>query len=559
MTDHPVHIALGRDSLQLTPQKIPAKTTRKILWLQDRIACDLVLDFVDRHRRALVLVMLIFYLAAFNGQWRIQPDAALYMSIGRNLSQGNGYTYLGAPNRLAYPGWPTLIAATFKIFGSHSLLAVNALMTLIALATLAMVYRLFLLYAGRPTAVAITVGTGLTKAFFCYGFELWSDMPFAFGAMAALAGYEGVFHRSVSQQNVRRQKWIDRALLIGGLLIAGSMRPTIWPLLAAFVLTIAFHTFSQRFKSKIVIGVLALAILVAGSAFIVIQMRSNPHGFGGIYTEYLVNRISGKSFDAAEHPFTLNIADLFSWAASDVLFQTRFGRPCNSVLSALVLGLGIGLFAYRALWGYWFCLLLATILVSQEVLDRYFLPVLPLLVFAWWNLIVQLNRRLPRAWGNLIFLGLLTFGSLANLTKVSGIIAQQRERPFLTYYDKGTHETTPRFSALLQDRVDANAIVLAKPLYARPVAFLSDRYVIKAIETSVDQLQGHPVYVIEPSDLATKTLLRDAGLVEGPAVFTVDASPNHGALATTLSLHATHARPVVKPVAAGSPGIPVSK
>ena len=123
-----------------------------------------------------------------------------------------------------------------------------------------------------------------------------------------------------------------------------------------------------------------------------------------------------------------------------------------------------------------------------------------------------------------------------------GIVAQQREKPFLNFYDKGTHETTPRFSAMLHDRINENAIVLAKPLYARTTAFLSDRFVIKAIEISSAQLQNHPVYVIEPSDLATKSLLREAGLVEGPALFTVDPSPNHEQAARTLSLHATHTR-----------------
>ena len=400
MVDHHPNIAIGRDSLQLTPTA-PVSESVALVWLQNHIACDRLLEFVDRHRRALIVVMLGFYFVAFNGQWRIQPDAALYMSIGRNLTQGKGFTYLGAPNRIAYPGWPTLIAITFKLFGSSSLVPVNVLTTLIALATLAMVYRLFLLHSGRPTAVAVTVGVGFTKAFFCYGFELWSDMPFAFGAIAAFAGYEGIARKSQqsrAQSRVQSQKWIDWFFLIGGLLIAASMRPTIWPLLAAFALTITFHTFPQKMRSRILIAIAAMAIAVAGVTLIAVQLRHNPRGFGGIYTEYLINRISGKSYDAVDHPFTKNISDLFAWAASDVLFQTRFGQ-FNWVLSTLTLGLGFGLFAYRALWGYWFCLLLATVAISQEVLDRYFLPVLPLLVYAWWNMLVQLNHRLPRAWG----------------------------------------------------------------------------------------------------------------------------------------------------------------
>ena len=534
-------LAVPGGALPLVRRQSPHKTSGGIQFLHDRAVCDSVLAFADRHRRALWISVLVFYLLAFNGQWRIQSDAALYLSIGRNLAEGKGFTYLGHPDRLAYPGWPALIAVTFKIFGNNSLFAVNALMLLIALATVAMVYRLFLLHSGRPTAVVISVGVGLTKAFFCYGFELWSDMPFALGVMSALAGYEGVFGSKSKSPKIppRQTKWIDVTFLVGGVLIAASMRPTIWPLLAALVFSITFQTFRRQIKWRIYLAIALLALCIGGIVLAYSVVHRGGNGFGGIYADYLLNRFSGKSAEAVPHAFSQNFVDLFSWAASDVLFQTRLGAVCNALLSMLVLALGVGLFRYRVLWGSWFCLLLATILVSQDALDRYFLPVLPLLVFAWWDLLVRINRALPMPLGNLVFIGLGLFGGLMNLTKVGGIIVQQRQTPFLARYDHGVHDVTPRFAKLVNEHVGDRAIILAKKPYGRVTAFLSDRCVTNAASTSAGDLLTHPVFVVEPSDPATQNLIRSAGLVEGPALFTVNPSPMHGPWAIALSLHPT--------------------
>src|SRR5438270_6094899 len=131
-----------------------------------------LLTWADRNRRWLLGSLVLIYLLGFNGQWRLEPDSALYLSIARNLAEGKGYTYHGAQHRLAFPGPPLLFAATFKLFHTESLLPALLLMPLLGLATLALSYRLFLLHAGRPTAVMITFGLGITRVFYRYCFEL---------------------------------------------------------------------------------------------------------------------------------------------------------------------------------------------------------------------------------------------------------------------------------------------------------------------------------------------------------------------------------------------------
>ncbi len=290
--DH-AQLAMAGGRMPVGADQPAGDTSGLMLWVRRNGTPPALLAFADRHRLALWTAMLCFYLAAFNGQWRIQSDAALYLSIGRNLAHGLGFTYLGEPNHLAYPGWPGLIALTFKLFGAKSLAPVNLLMMLMSLATVAMVYRLFLLHSGRPTAVVISIGVGLTKAFFCYGFELWSDMPFALGAICTLAGYEGLFGRrgvqsDAGHSNNPRAAWkhgVDWFLLIGGLLFAAAMRPTIWPLLAALGLAMIAETFRRRIRWRILIGVIAVAIAVTVLVMRVDWLRRPArvrHGVRGI-------------------------------------------------------------------------------------------------------------------------------------------------------------------------------------------------------------------------------------------------------------------------------------
>src|SRR5207249_1584403 len=196
---------------------------------------DKLLNWVDVHRRRLLAALLVLYALGFNGQWRMEPDSALYLTIGRNLAEGRGYTYHGEHHHLAYPGLPWLFAASFKLFGAGTLLPAHVVVLLCGLLTLALTYRLFYLHSGRSTAVLLMLAPGLSRTFYRYCFELLSDVPFLMGVMAFLVGYEAVFFRRYDR-DVReglpdprgRPGWVDWLLLVGGLAVAMIMRPTMW-------------------------------------------------------------------------------------------------------------------------------------------------------------------------------------------------------------------------------------------------------------------------------------------------------------------------------------------
>ena len=58
---------------------------------------DRLLAMADRHRHKLYALLLVIYLLGFNAQWRVEPDSALYLTMGRNVAAGMGYTYNGLP------------------------------------------------------------------------------------------------------------------------------------------------------------------------------------------------------------------------------------------------------------------------------------------------------------------------------------------------------------------------------------------------------------------------------------------------------------------------------
>src|SRR6478736_4101229 len=91
---------------------------------------DRVLSFVDSRRFLLFAAVVALYLLGFNGQWRMERDSALYLTVGRNLAEGEGYSYQGQRQQLAFPGLPLTFAATTRLFDGRSILANLILMWL---------------------------------------------------------------------------------------------------------------------------------------------------------------------------------------------------------------------------------------------------------------------------------------------------------------------------------------------------------------------------------------------------------------------------------------------
>ena len=134
----------------------------------------------------LAAVVVALYAAGINEHWRIQRDGALYLSIGRSLAEGQGYTYNYQPHTLALPGFPVIIAAVFRIFG-ESFLALNVLISLMGLACIALSWLLLReLRLPRGTLIASFLLIALSRLLYYYSGYILTEVPFTLFVLLAL-------------------------------------------------------------------------------------------------------------------------------------------------------------------------------------------------------------------------------------------------------------------------------------------------------------------------------------------------------------------------------------
>ncbi len=492
---------------------------------------DRFLAWIDAHRRLLFGSLVVLYLLGFNGHWRFEPDSALYMTIGRNLAEGQGYTYHGQPHRLVYPGLPWLFAGLFKLFGTDSRLPGLIVMPLIGALTLGLTYRLFRLHADRATAVLITVLLGMTRTFYRYCFELMSDVPFLMGVMAFLVGFESIFYRreaaigfagegaaSDDDDDDRaggraRSRPTDWLLLVGGLAIVVVTRPTMWALLLAVGAAVFYWMFRRPIRwGRIAMGA-GLAGVAGAAALAFILLGPGTHGTAGAYEEDFLNSVTGRADHVVVQVVTRTGPALLQPSASEALFGVDIGSiqlrrlglasfdiPLALLPSLLVIAAGLALFRRRALWGFFVLFTIAMMLV-RVVHVRYFLQVLPLLLYGFWLGVLALHRRLPARWADRAFVALVVLLAGANVVRVVGFVAEQRRTPFLEKYRGGRFAAAVKVADELRARTPAESWVLSRRKTGRILTNLSGRYVAEpdaATEFRPHELQ--PVYVLEPMD-----------------------------------------------------------
>jgi hypothetical protein len=524
---------------------------------------DRLVALADAYRKAIFAIILLLYLLGFNGQWRPEPDAGLYLSIGRNIAQGQGYTYHGEPHHLAYPGLPWLWAGVFKVAPAQAIFVDHVIILLTGLACLALCYRLFLLFAGRPMAVFMTLGLAVSRMFYRYCYELRSDMPFLLGVLAFLCGFEaiargpaGVVVPRDDATPTSRARWYDWALMAGGLALAVVMRPTMWALVGAAVIASLRLLYVRRPRWTLV-GVVALVALAVA---VVRFGPSRDHGNAPFsqYEQALLDVARHRTGEFLNRIWTENIPNLFEPAASEAMFGLDMGLGLNTLGSILAIGIGLSLFRYRFIWGL-FYLFTVLMMVLVLPLDRYFLPVLPLVVYGWWRLLVWIERHLPRRWGTVVFLTLFLVGSGTNVVKIARFIFDQHQRPFLETFRGGRFAHYPAIGDALKANLPPDAWIVTAPRLERILTFYSQRNVTGAGTMGAADLQlladVDRAYVLNPHDEPVGKWLSDTPLKVGPAAIMIgDPATNGWSLHPLLGKNSTRERMPVAPATSPTGG-----
>jgi hypothetical protein len=470
----------------------------------DLRACDKIVRFVEPRRAWFFALALLLLALGFNGQWRIEPDGALYLSLARNIAEGAGYVYHGQPHRLAFPGLPYLIAGTFKLFGIGQLVPIHVVLWLMSVAALALTYRLILLHKDRQTAAVVTFITAVSYTFFSFAFQLRNDMPFLVGVLAFLCGWEAVFYRP-------GRRWYDWVLLVGGLGLAIVMRPAMWALVGAILLTLIVQMFrgGQVKRSAITVAV----VLGAAALFFVMDPRRDSARLVGDYEDQTVAALGEGVRMSLQTIVVQNAPVMFGPIAAETMLGHEAGPVLNQILGIAAVLAGVLLIRERLLWGLWIVLtvlMMLKFLPQDAILPRDFLPVFPLLVYACWQGVSWLNRALPRPWdwvAVVLIVGWMTMNGL----KIGELIIEQRSTPFYAHYKHGHYLRVLEMARHIERTVEPDRIVLAQAKTGRILSYYSRRNVVDTWE--VPAFDPHPhVYVIQPIDEPVANVLRSLNL-----------------------------------------------
>jgi hypothetical protein len=445
---------------------------------QDDRLTNRLLRFVDQHRRFVFAVIVLVYLAGFNGQWRVNSDSALYAAIAKNLATGHGYTYLGQLDRIVEPGLPWTIALGFHLFGVGNFVLPTLVILAAALGSLALVHQLFRLHAGRPTAVMVVLLTALADRVYTLAFELFTDMPFFFGVMLTLVGYERLVRddgdHAVTRDTRRPWPWVA---VTAGLLVMNVYRATALTFMGALAVAIVWHLLRRRqVRRHLIMGGIMVAVVLG---LRLIDPR-RQHVDQPIVREALLGSLLTDRLAWALHRTFFDFLPMLTGeTAIEAVLSFRIAPGINHLFSLGVVAIGLWLaMRRRVLWGLWVLATLAQMLVWLPR-ERYFLPILPLLLYGIWSALAWANHRWPVRRTNVVVALALVLLLVPNLVKVVRHVVMQRRTPFYEHLAKG------RVLRVMEAAKQINAVARPDDLIIadddRELSYFSDRRVIAPV------------------------------------------------------------------------------
>ena len=463
--------------------------------------------WVDRRRVWLLSGLLLLYVAGINGQWRHGPDTGEFATIGRNVAEGQGFTYPTGTSDKANPGLPYLIAANVWLFGPERMWPVVVLMTMAALLILGLTYELFRLHESRAAGVIVAVLLGITATFYRNTLEVLTDVPFMLGLMLFLVGHE----RLENRVGTRWSGWI---LLGVGFMVMALFRFVAIVVLAAFLLTMAGKAVRNRDVRPLVV----LVVVVA--AFFVLRFL-DPRTADSQRFLSDENLVIKKLYH--ELPTTLdlalnkNVPRLLSEVCPEALFGNELLLDViGGTVTVIALAFGISLIRRRPLWGLIVILfLIQWILFLPDI--RYFLPILPLLAYAWWKGSRWIMGALPGRWATVAATTMLVLWVGMNLPRTTGFVVQQRSVPFVEHYAHGTYVGVIDMARAMVGVTEPEAIILADWRWATTLCFYSQRTVDWG---PLFKKQGPavPLYAVEPLNVLEREWLAEHQWQWGPAL-----------------------------------------
>ncbi len=446
--------------------------------------------------------LVLLYALAFNGQWRMGPDTAIYLEIGRNIVEGRGFVHPTGLQHMANPGLPHLIAGIMRVLPQWAVIpALLLVMQLCAAAILTLNYILLRLHTNRDNAIAATALLAISALFFRMSLEILTDIPFMLGVMLMLVGWELWMRRG------RLMRWATAAwgLIALGLALMAAMRIVVLVPAAALLLTLLIQALRQR-RYKL----LALAACVAIAPVLLRLADPRPSSRGLVLKERQILQRFLDLPDTLANAWHTNVPMLIDTTANMIAGQNVFESWCvpEILLTIAVFGFALTLNRKRVLWQLMVGLFLVQwLLFLPDV--RYTLPILPLVVFGWWRasrwvVLVGLKNRLGLLLGSLM----IAFFIFMNLLRVGGEIVEQRGVPFDEHYRRGSYQQLPTLAMMVGKVSMPDVWLVARNDFSAPLTFMARRPCVSHWDDGLNHIPpGVPVYLVTPLDDATAQAL----------------------------------------------------
>lgn len=418
---------------------------------------------------ALVLLLCI------NGQWRIGIDSAQYRGIAESLVEGKGYTFAGVPQDTIYPGLPAMLAGLQLVFGSSVMSVWPEVLVLNAMAVgcLVLTYKLIRLHFPRWVALCVTIGTALNERFLKLSQELLTDVPFLFGVLASLWGWE-----LLREATTWRQRVMPIVVLGLGLALAASMRPTFWLLAIAWISVCVWGLIRGPRKFP---AISLTVLIVVWTLVIALDPRVG-----------VINILSGGyeqtalfGLGDAWNGLRQQLGPVFRRDLPEAFFGESMG-PLGPVLALLLVVASVIVLRRQPLWGLLALLTIAvTLVLDFTSTPRYYLMILPFLWLGWVLLASHLTIRLREPWRNFALGTLLLLGLLPNFGGIASLVIEQRRTSFLEGYERGQYLPLVAIAGHLRALVPSDARIIGP--YSSVLTYLSGRRVVGGNQLLLDK------------------------------------------------------------------------
>ncbi|MFW6060063.1 MAG: ArnT family glycosyltransferase [Phycisphaeraceae bacterium] len=406
-------------------------------------------DWILRHRMALLLGVVLVYAAGFSLEWRISPDSAANAVVARHLARGGefaGATELGIDAMKLQPGLPWLMAGTMRLFDERTLWPLNIPMWLTALGGLAILYRLLRWHFEAAVAAIIVTLAAINLTYYEAGLRLLTEMPFTFGLLVMLLGYE--WFRQFNDWRMIA----GIGLIIGGIGLMALFRSVALVAVAALMLSLLWQSVRGPQRRR------AAWMLVAALALLALQRAADPR----LATPWVLNPDEQRVFTllttrldyvARSVMGSTHLPKLIDEAISETLLGVELD-PFSGVLLAVLILIGlVRLFRVRPLWGLIVCGFIVQVVVFRAALARYFVPIVPLLAVVWWLSVCHLRARLPDGAGKVVGASMLVLWIGCNLARIADLAWEQRQAQPLAHYRDGRYPVLKLFADELRAEV----------------------------------------------------------------------------------------------------------